>query len=85
MDGIFWLVVGDDVYLLGGGGYFLGDGGGWWWLFFGWWLVMLGGGTVYDINIIYLLYIYYPILFTIGLLHQKKKKKYLLTYIQLIR
>ena len=79
MDGIFWLVVGDDVYLLGGGGYFLGDGGGWWWL------VMLGGGTVYDINIIYLLYIYYPILFTIGLLHQKKKKKYILTYIQLIR
>ena len=46
---------------------------------------MLGGGTVYDINIIYLLYIYYPILFTIGLLHQKKKKKYILTYIQLIR
>ena len=36
---------------------------------------MLGGGTVYDINIIYLLYIYYPILFTIGLLHQKKNEK----------
>ena len=34
MDGIFWVVVGDDVYLLGSGGYFLGDGGGY----------FLGGG-----------------------------------------
>ena len=31
MDGIFWVVVGDDVYLLGSGGYFLGDG-----VFLGW-------------------------------------------------